>query len=288
MDFKESVNKISAYLQTKKLKSIIWIFIAILAPLVILTTTVVVLRIGNFLPNETDIIFLVPKEPDFGVSDDKTVWTTDTEIEVFKSEYVNGENEITVLSNDGEGIIAPGTENSYSFNLKNNGNIAIDYTMSSSFSLSIGGEDASLENFPLLIKLKKHGGNYLIGDEDVWIPVGEAVSANDSGTLGINSYDVYTLEIKWIFEGDHTLDTELGNISSKEDVIFRLNINACAEENLDPGASGGLHSPENQIEKTGGRIEALPFTLLVVSIVLAGVTFAVVLWLRKKKNGNGS
>ena len=137
---KETLNKISAYLQEKPLKSILIPFICVIAPLTVITTAVVILRIGNFLPNEVDIFFLVPKEPEFTACDDKVVWENETDIEIFKSEYVNGHNEITVLSSDGNGIIAPGTENSYTFNLKNNGNIAIDYTMNTAFSLKIDGE----------------------------------------------------------------------------------------------------------------------------------------------------
>ena len=287
MGFKEKlkdiIKKISAYLQEKPLKSILIPFISVIAPLTVITTTVVILRIGNFLPNEVDIFFLVPKEPEFTAYDDKVVWKNETDIEVFKSEYVNGHNEITVLSSDGSGIIAPGTENSYTFNLKNNGNIAIDYTMNTAFSLKIDGEVASLDGFPLLIKLKKAGGDYLIGGEDVWTPVGEAVSADDSGTLGINSYDAYTLEIKWIFDGDHELDTELGNLSTQKNMLFCVNIDTHAEENHKPGAVGGLHSPEAPIEKIGGRIEILPFTLLVSAVVLGGAGLTGALILRKKK-----
>ena len=70
-----------------------------------------------------------PKNPGFEAGDDKTVWGTNTQVEIFSVSYVNGEQIITVKSDNGDKVIAPGTENSYTFKLKNTGNVALDYTV---------------------------------------------------------------------------------------------------------------------------------------------------------------
>ena len=64
-----------------------------------------------------DTVILSPADtqlarPGFEVSDEQTVWTTNTQVEIFRSYYENGEHIITVKSDDGDKLIAPGTENS--------------------------------------------------------------------------------------------------------------------------------------------------------------------------------
>ena len=83
--------------KNKKLNSIIWTCAIILIFLFLLTTLVVVMRIGDFIPNEWNVIFLVPKEPSFVMSDGQNVWETDTEIELFRSEYKNDKGDIVVV-----------------------------------------------------------------------------------------------------------------------------------------------------------------------------------------------
>ena len=49
-----------------------------------------------------------PKNPGFEASDDNTVWSTNTQVEIFRVSYVNGEQVITVNSGNGDKVIAPG------------------------------------------------------------------------------------------------------------------------------------------------------------------------------------
>ena len=56
--------------------------------------------------------------PGFMVIDENDViWGTETEVEIFKVSYEDGEGNITVKSDNGEKVVAPGTENSYTFKL---------------------------------------------------------------------------------------------------------------------------------------------------------------------------
>ena len=48
-------------------------------------------------------------ETEFSVSDDNTVWGTNTRVDIFRSAYENGNREIVVASSDGDKVIAPGT-----------------------------------------------------------------------------------------------------------------------------------------------------------------------------------
>ena len=47
--------------------------------------------------------------PGFEAEDDKTKWSTNTEIDIFQVSYENGENEIKVKSDRGDKVIDPGT-----------------------------------------------------------------------------------------------------------------------------------------------------------------------------------
>ena len=141
--------------KTKKLNSIIWACAIILIFLFLLTTLVVVMRIGDFIPNEWNVIFLVPKEPSFVMSDGQKVWETDTEIELFRSEYKNDKGDIVVESSNDESVFAPGSQIDYTFSLKNNGNMAIDYGVQLDFGFLKDLEDFDMEHCPLLVRLYK-------------------------------------------------------------------------------------------------------------------------------------
>ena len=60
----------------------------------------------------------VPANPGFQVEDENTVWEGQTDVEIFRVSYENGEGQITVQSGKGDKVIAPGTENEYTFTLQ--------------------------------------------------------------------------------------------------------------------------------------------------------------------------
>ena len=261
------------------------------AVLLLITTAVVALRLGSFLPNGTDVIFLVPKNPTSIVGDGEKVWGTETEIDIFKSEYVNGKNEVTVLSSTGAGLIAPGTENSYKFHMKNNGNMAVDYSVDLDFTLDISDGSVDLSQLPLSVRVKKETGEYLIGSPNEWVPVHQIRAGRDEGTLGINSYMSYYLEVRWEFEsGDDSLDTWIGDIAAKQSVVFTLDIVTHAEESLDPAATGGIVDENGGIFEIGGQIRPLPFVFLSVTLVGLAVLlgFAIAVAAIRRKNGGAS
>ena len=66
---------------------------------------------GAFTVGET--VFVDPKESGFEVSSDDQVWGAKTDVEIFRASYENGEYQVTVKSENGDSLIAPGNENSF-------------------------------------------------------------------------------------------------------------------------------------------------------------------------------
>lgn len=178
--------------------------------------------------------FFAPSQPeaDFSVSDGKTVWQKDTQVDLFQEAYldVNGAD-ISVQSADDSRLIAPGTSNSYTFTLSNGGNVALAYTMTLNSTFALAGED-----LPVQVRLKGQDG-WILGSDTEWA---EAEALNDvrvEQELAANTDMEYTLDWRWPFEATENEtyaavdehDTELGNDSaSEENTEFTLNISVTA------------------------------------------------------------
>ena len=133
------------------------------------------------------------------VYDKDTQYTNKTKLKIFenKSYFVRDDK------------IAPGSENSYQFIVRNNNDFAITY----SFEMQ---ED---NQYGINIKYRlKCNGEYIIGNDDRWVTADELSQKNIN--IPNKSYNTYTLDWKW-FEGDNKTDTEIGkNI----DANYSLNI----------------------------------------------------------------
>lgn len=224
--------------------------------------------------SETPQVTQPPKKPGFEAGDDKTVWSTNTRVEIFRVSYVNGEQIITVKSDNGEKVIAPGTENSYTFKLKNTGNVALDYTV----ELDAYFTPADIE-IPITGRLNRYDGKWVVGGRDDYVNVPVLDVAEDNGTLGAGKYTYYTLDWMWPFEGgDDELDTMLGNLATEQDLIFTIVIKTTATESDDPYDDGGITPPQ-----TGDNSN------LALWITLAISSFAMLVFLlffqRKERRG---
>lgn len=128
---------------------------------------------------------------------------------------------------NGEKVIAPGTENSYTFSLRNNAGGYLDYkmTMNSFFE---GLPDDKV--IPVEVRVKSMNG-WLLGDDTTWKPVLELADVEDSAVLHYAASAVYTLEWRWPFEsGDDAWDTWLG--SQSEDITLTIQINTQSSYHL--------------------------------------------------------
>ena len=205
-----------------------------------------------------------PKNPGFEAGDDKTVWGTNTQVEIFSVSYVNGEQIITVKSDNGDKVIAPGTENSYTFKLKNTGNVALDYTV----EVDAYFTPADIE-IPITGRLNRYDGKWVVGGKDEYAKVSVLDTAEDNATLGAGKYTYYTLDWLWPFEsGNDELDTMLGNLAVDQELTFTIVIKTTATESSNPYDDSGITPPQ-----TGDN------TNLTLWIVLAVSSFAMMIFL---------
>lgn len=217
----------------------------------------------------------------FVARDDVTIWKTETEIDLFKSDYSDpSDAKITVVGN-GDKLIAPGTEYEYDFYVENNSNYAVDYTLTGEAYLS-----DNAYSVPVEIKLVDHDGVFFMGTETSWTPVYSLNALNASRTLGANCYTKYTLQWEWPFErGDEfdVYDTMLGDTAVEEDLVLTVKLMTSAELNTNPNAQGGERNNINP--KTGDQFPVIMWTV-VASISLVGMFVIAVVYVYKRRKGD--
>ncbi len=215
--------------------------------------------------NETEQ--LKPYKVGFEVFDDNGVWHNETEIEIFSISYEDGAENITVNSSNGDAVIAPGTENSYTFKLKNTGQVCMDYTVS--VEAFFTPEDVSI---PVTTRLSRYDGHWVVGDQDVYEEVPELDGAQDSAKLGAGKYTYYTLDWVWPFEsGDDEYDTLLGNTAVGQDLTFTIVIRSYATVSSDEDGRDGIGTPDtgdNSQVALMIAIAAFAFVMIIILLIL--------------------
>jgi hypothetical protein len=207
----------------------------------------------------------------FAVSDDEQTWTAETKVNIFKSSYSEQDDNVTVMSENGDKVFAPGTENSYKFKVSNTGDTPLDYQVQA--KAYYGDHEYTI---PITVRLSDYKGNYLAGGAGSWVPVQDLEKVNETAVLGANHYAWYTLDWKWPYEEDDEYDTFIGNLAADEDISLTVVIRITAMQDSNPDATGG-------IPQTGDQIKLM---LWISLAVLAFVTF-VVLLVTKKKDRKG-
>ncbi len=277
-----------------------WVLAALLVILILLlllTSWICARRLGLFVKTDSDSIFLVPEKPGYSVEGEGRVWGTETSIDLFETQYDGIGRDMSVVSGNGDKVIAPGTENEYTFNLKNTGNVAMDYTVKLDVTLQLEGKAITLEQFPVGVRLRHYSGEYLVGDEDTWVTADKMHGYLDNGTLGVNNYAWYTIEWKWLFEesriDDHgelqlnisdELDTLIGNITSEKPVELAVSIKTEATPSLNAESSGGVVNDEGIVAAfaqggIGGHLRLWPMVLLALLILLVAIA-AILCWIK--------
>ena len=214
-------------------------------------------------------------KPGFEASDDKVVWKTNTQVEIFRVSYENGEQVVTVNSDNKDKVIAPGTENSYTFKLKNTGNVALDYTVE--VDAYFTPADVVI---PVTGRINRYDGKWLAGDNDNFAEVSVLNNAADKGTLGSGNYTYYTLDWVWSFErGDDEYDTFLGNLATEQDLEFTIMIKTTATANVDADDDGGITPP------TTGDIFNISFWIFIAA---ASLILMIILFIIQRKNNNSN
>ncbi len=266
-----------------------WVWIMLMVNIVfillLMTLGIIALRVGNYLPENTDILFIVGKNPEVSVGDEEFAkWETGQHVNIFQSAYANGKGEPTVVSQDGTKVVAPGTLSTYKFTMCNSGNMAVLYEIDLDFILKIGTEVQETYNFPMQVRLRNAGGDYLIGSETEWVNVKDAILNRHVSLLGAFSYETFTMELLWQFEGGNDeLDTLYGDLAAQKGVTLTLGINTFAEEHFDPTALGGTEYEVEGTKEFGGTIRWLWLVMLMIN---TAVLVFYVSWLMNKRLRN--
>ncbi len=231
--------------KAKPLDGGIWLAVALLVILLLITWALLADMLGkSAAPRDT--IALTPQESQktvyqtlyrpaqaapAGETQDETVqWESTTDVDLFRASYTNGSGAVTVKSEPGDKVVAPGTTNVYKFSVRNTGNTALQYTISLDGAFAI-----EKDSIPLQFRLRR-GGDWLAGDAQHWCTLAEINACTDQTTLNPDKINEYMLEWQWPFEGTDTVDTALGDITLAADADFRLEITTTAEASADAAA----------------------------------------------------
>lgn len=211
------------------------------------------------------------KKASFKVDDGSAVWGTETQIALFEVTYENGEQNITVQSSNEDKVIAPGTTQTYTFKLKNTGEVALDYLVD--IDAYVTPEETRI---PVESRLYRYDGEWVLGNHELYEEIELLDSAEDMSTLGAGRYGYYILEWVWPFEsGDDAYDTLLGNEAIQENITFTIEISTVATTSANPNAGGGLLAVQT------GDSANIP---LILGISAGAVVLLFLLIVLKKKN----
>ena len=193
------------------------------------------------------------------------------EIQVFYTEYDN-DGKITVKSEFGDKVVAPGTENSYDLYVRNVGKVPISYILEaeSRITVDVNGQQTEI---PIEASFYTPHNSYLLGGEDSLENLGKLDGVRDGSGLSPEHQAKYTLCWSWPFDGDDEFDTLLGNLAAEgEDLTVKVAFNVTAV--YDPDAAGG--SP-----MTG---DSFNIGLWVALFVISTFTLIILLFWRKREN----
>ena len=192
------------------------------------------------------------------------------EIQVFYAEY-GKDGEITVKSDFGDKVVAPGTENSYNLYVRNVGKVPISYILEaeSRITVDVNGQQTEI---PIEASFYTPRSSYLLGGEESLENLGKLDGVKDSSGLSPDHQAKYTLCWSWPFDGDDEFDTLIGNLAAEgEELTVKVAFNVTAAYN--PNAGGG--SPI-----TGGSSN---IGLWVALFVISTFTLIILLFLRKRE-----
>ncbi len=237
---------------------VIWLSVLLLLILVLTTLALLGATLKAWPQGEKNIIALFPNDPDddtvfrvdkvpaefephinigSAAQSSSPIYESGNTIELFKNKYLNADGDVVIESNNGDKVVAPGAENSYSFSLKNTGNISLDYTLKIDGNFAYG--EAKL---PIVIRLR-FGDEWIVGDADTWVPWQEMNGVTfDTRTVESGKYATYTIEWKWPFEVEGELledmnnalisadknDTILGDAATETSTRFDINVRTVA------------------------------------------------------------
>ncbi len=234
----------------------LWLTVALLVILILASLTLLGALAVGYAKGEPNVIELVADSrameqeydddfpagalPEMEAEDHQVQWETETSVDLFKTAYTGPDGSVTVESAAGDKLIAPGTSNTYSFTLRNTGNIDLDYSMVLDGVFRLADKD-----IPMFVRLSRDG-EWIMGGEESWLHVNEMQQMEEADTLPRGESTVYLFEWMWPYELDEETDmlvgdildtliasdshdTELGSVQLEVDTRFELNIGVTSE-----------------------------------------------------------
>lgn len=192
------------------------------------------------------------------------------EIQVFCAEYDN-DGKITVKSDYGNQVVAPGTENSYDLYVRNVGKVPISYVLEaqSHITVDVNGKQTEI---PIKANFIDPNNNYLLGKKNEADSLAKLDGVKDSSGLSPQHQAKYTLYWSWPFDGDDEFDTLLGNLAAEgEELTVKVAFSVTAS--YDPNAEGGALM-------TG---DSSNIGLLAALFVISAFTLIILLFWRKRE-----
>jgi len=174
---------------------------------------------------------------DLQVYDDTKSWSTETQVDLFQDSYDG-----TVKSENGDKVVAPGTSKYYTFTVKNNGDLSLDYKIALQVETHAAQADTVI---PLEWRLLADDGA-LVRD---WQNYSDRTEILKESTLSAKQGDLYTIEWRWQFERGEEMDvadTNLGNQAAQMPFAATATIIVHAEQNTNENdnPSGDDDKPE--------------------------------------------
>ncbi len=277
----------------------IWLTVCLLSILVLASAALLGSFIKRYAAQEKNVIAVmadsksIKKEyndndlPTGANPDLQTSWETSTSVDLFKTYYTDAEGNVTVQSLDGRNIIAPGTSNTYEFNVKNTGNISLDYTLNLEGVFKI-----SEHHLPFYVRLSQ-GERWLVGGENEWVHADMMKTLVEKATLPVGETATYVFEWQWPYESDDesqqlindlndTLisadlnDTNIGSVAVDANTDFHLNISTTAVVTPDAVAV---------MADGTGVVQELIFVIVMLALILLSAALLAVTLVRARKRG---
>lgn len=253
---------------------LIFLLVALLA-----TSVLLGFRLSEITNKEQNVIVIVPntadedekeKLPSIITYDDNGIWSSKTDIEIFKMEYHN-DGYITVQSSNGDKVVAPGTENEYTFHFKNEGNAPGKYNMK--LEAIFSQKDWPI---PIEARMKNQNGEYILGSKDSWDNSPDLKEIKDSAVLGTNKFATYTFEWRWPFErgdGDELIanneyDTFIADFESLYSKEMTMTLNISTSTELDYGVENSTDKVQGTSSPYTGEMRNLAIRSAIVMLVL--------------------
>lgn len=213
----------------------------------------------------------------FNIKKDEITWSTDTSVEIFRSYYKDGANQIDVLSARGDNVLAPGTDNRFVLRVMNDKNIKVDYTVTAEAYYSHNDKQ-----IPVIVRFSDSDGKYMLGSEMSWTPVMNLNTLKVSRSLSPACHEDYCLDWQWPFEsGNDVYDTYLGNSAVNEDITLTVKFKILAKENTNPNTNGGKKN-DGTNPRTGETFNLVVWSVIAV-VTLAVLIVVIILFKRRRK-----